>query len=94
MTTFLNSKHSKLADIFCYGLVSGETKRNLKMKRTSLLVAVSCFIVALCAVSVPVTRDDQSNQATELTFSEPVEIPGVVLPAGTYWFTIMADDPE
>jgi hypothetical protein len=25
---------------------------------------------------------------TKLTFSEPVEIPGRVLDAGTYWFTL------
>lgn len=29
-----------------------------------------------------------SNQATEVTFQQPVRIPGRVLPAGTYWFTV------
>jgi hypothetical protein len=31
---------------------------------------------------------DRSDKATKLTFSEPVEVPGQVLPAGTYWFTL------
>jgi hypothetical protein len=31
---------------------------------------------------------DQSDKATKLTFSEAVEVPGQVLPAGTYWFTL------
>jgi hypothetical protein len=62
------------------------------MRRTSLFVAVSCFFVLLCILSVPAARADQWNQATKVTFTEPVEIPGVVLPAGTYWFTIMSDD--
>jgi len=36
---------------------------------------------------------DEYNQATKLTFNEPVEIPGQVLTAGTYWFTLM-DSPS
>jgi hypothetical protein len=31
---------------------------------------------------------DQADQATKLTFSEPVEIPGMALPAGTYLFKV------
>jgi hypothetical protein len=31
---------------------------------------------------------DQWDKATKLTFSEPVEVPSQVLPAGTYWFTL------
>jgi hypothetical protein len=30
------------------------------------------------------------DQASQLTFSQPVQIPGRVLPAGTYWF-VLAD---
>jgi hypothetical protein len=32
---------------------------------------------------------DEHNQATQMTFSGPVEIPGQVLAAGTYWFALM-----
>lgn len=35
-----------------------------------------------------------SNQATQMTFSHPVEIPGRVLPAGTYWFTVLDNGPN
>lgn len=64
------------------------------MNRAGLSV-VSCFVLLVfCAISVPTAKASQWNQATKLTFSEPVEIPGVVLPAGTYWFTLMSDDPD
>ena len=33
-------------------------------------------------------RADQYDQASQLTFSQPVQIPGRVLPAGTYWFVL------
>lgn len=35
---------------------------------------------------------DVRNQATKLTFSESIQIPGRVLPAGTYLFTIANPD--
>lgn len=42
-----------------------------------------------CALAAPSAMlADQSDRATKLTFSEPVEVPGQVLPAGTYWFTL------
>jgi LPXTG-motif cell wall-anchored protein len=37
---------------------------------------------------------DEWNKATKLTFSEPVEVPGMVLPAGTYWFTLANSDAD
>jgi hypothetical protein len=45
-------------------------------------------VLALALVAfVPNANADQSNQATQLTFNQPVELPGnVVLPTGTYWF--------
>ncbi len=63
------------------------------MKWTSLLVA-SCCVALFLGIWAPRAHADQSNQATKLTFSAPVEIPGAVLPAGTYWFTVMRDDPD
>ena len=35
-----------------------------------------------------------SNQATQMTFTHPVEIPGKRLPAGTYWFTVLDSGPN
>ena len=37
---------------------------------------------------LPVARANEQEQATKLTFNQPVEIPGQVLPAGTYWFVV------
>jgi hypothetical protein len=64
------------------------------MKPTSLLVVTCSVVLLLCAISAPTAKADEWNQATKVTFSEPVEIPGVVLPAGTYWFTLLSDDPD
>jgi hypothetical protein len=37
-------------------------------------------------VVLPGTHASEMDQATKLTFSQSVQIPGHVLPAGTYWF--------
>lgn len=38
------------------------------------------------AVTLPVAHADEADQATRFTFSQPVQVPGKTLPAGTYWF--------
>jgi len=56
---------------------------------TSKWFIVTLCLVVLCALTSPSpTMADQSDKATKLTFSEAVEVPGQVLPAGTYWFTL------
>ena len=58
-----------------------------KVFATALSVAVLCMFV------VPRAAADNWNKKTVVTFSGPVEVPGVgaqVLPAGTYVFRIMA----
>ncbi len=42
----------------------------------------------------PRLRADEWNQATKVSFSQSVEVPGRVLNAGTYWFTLMNDDSD
>jgi hypothetical protein len=42
-------------------------------------------------VILPSARASEKDQATKLTFNQPVQIPGRVLPAGTYWF-VLADE--
>jgi hypothetical protein len=44
------------------------------------------------AIILPVLRANELNQATRFTFSQPVEIPGRVLPAGTYFFKLADSD--
>ena len=54
-----------------------------------------CFVALMGAVLAPGAKADDWNRKTTITFSGPVEIPGVhltgfgVLPAGTYVFKIL-----
>ena len=48
-------------------------------------------LMLMLGVMLPLAKADEGNQATELTFSQPVEIPGQVLPAGTYQFVVVDD---
>ena len=62
------------------------------MNKSKWLIVTFCLVV-LCAMVAPSTmKADDWDQATKLTFSEPVEVPGQVLPAGTYWFTLANTD--
>lgn len=59
------------------------------MKNARMFVVVCIGVLALM---VPLAKADQWNQKTVFTFSGPVEIPGQVLPAGTYVFKLL-DSP-
>jgi len=50
--------------------------------------ATLAFLFAFLAV-LPAVRADEWNQATKFTFSQPVQIPGRVLPAGAYVFEMV-----
>ncbi len=52
------------------------------------LCAVLVTIVLLGATFAPVARADQWDKKTIVTFSDAVEVPGQVLPAGTYVFRL------
>ncbi|MGA3019317.1 MAG: hypothetical protein ABSF62_19505 [Bryobacteraceae bacterium] len=64
------------------------------MKRFKAATTV-CFVALMGAVLAPGAKADDWNKKTTITFSGPVEIPGVhlvgfgVLPAGTYVFKIL-----
>jgi hypothetical protein len=64
------------------------------MKRFKAATTV-CFVALMGAVLAPGAKADDWNRKTVMTFSGPVEIPGVhlvgwgVLPAGTYVFKIL-----
>ena len=55
-------------------------------------IATLAFLLAF-AIMLPVLRADERDQATRFTFSQPVQIPGRVLPAGTYFFRLL-DSPD
>ena len=61
----------------------------LKILGTGLCLTLLCIVVA------PKAKADDWNHKTSITFSQPVEVPGVgqhVLPAGTYVFKLMNSD--
>ncbi len=59
-------------------------------------LATSLCLIVLCVIVAPKAKADEWNQKTTVTFSGPVEVPGVgqhILPAGTYVFKLM-DSPS
>jgi hypothetical protein len=54
---------------------------------TRKVISILGLLLAF-AIILPVVRADEYDQATKLTFNQPVQIPGRVLPAGTYWFVL------
>jgi len=66
------------------------------MKLFKVLATVFCLF-ALCLLVVPTVTADELNRETVVTFSGPVEVPGTypqILPAGTYVFEIMWNQPN
>ena len=54
-------------------------------------------LTVLCLLAVPKAKADERNQKTTVTFSEPIEVPGVgqhLLPAGTYVFKLMGYETD
>ena len=58
------------------------------MSITRILIYCSAGLMAFCLAAPPQARADEWNEKTIFTFSGPVEIPGRVLPAGTYVFKL------
>ena len=62
------------------------------MKFVKTIFAVLALTL-LGATLAPGARADEWNKKTVMTFSQPVEIPGQILPAGTYTFVLL-DSPS
>ena len=62
----------------------------MKFVKTILVVLA---LALLGATAAPGARADEWNKKTVMTFSQAVEIPGQVLPAGTYTFVLL-DSPS
>ena len=58
------------------------------MKR---MLSIVFAAVLGCTVILPLASASESDQLTKVTFAEAVEIPGTVLPAGSYWFVLTGD---
>lgn len=54
--------------------------------RKLYLITISLLLLGVALA--PSVRADESDKKTVMTFSEPVQVPGVVLPAGTYVFKL------
>ena len=51
-------------------------------------LVVLTILCLLAALVVPKARADEWDKKTIVSFSAPVQIPGTVLPAGTYVFKV------
>jgi hypothetical protein len=56
-------------------------------RKLMILAAVLAFLTTL-----PAARASDQDQASKLTFNKAVEVPGRILPAGTYWFVLPVAD--
>jgi hypothetical protein len=57
----------------------------MKINKIALLIAFAISSVLFMEV---VAHADEADQSIKMTFSQPIEIPGQVLPAGTYLFKL------
>jgi len=60
----------------------------MNLQKTLSIIALLLAI----AIMLPVVHADDWSQTTRFTFSQPVQIPGRVLPAGTYRFQLADND--
>jgi hypothetical protein len=56
--------------------------------RFSKLSMIAGFIIAFALIFELVAHADEDNELTRLTFSQPVQVPGQILPVGTYEFVL------
>jgi len=59
------------------------------MKRTPFSLILSAGLVLISAAFVPQAKAGESDHLTEVTFNQPVEIPGQVLGPGTYTLRLL-----
>jgi hypothetical protein len=60
--------------------------------RFSNLSMIAGFIIAFVLIFELAAHADENNESTRLTFSQPVQVPGRILPAGTYEFVLANSD--
>jgi hypothetical protein len=63
----------------------------MKINKSAFIVGL---MIAFALMFELAAHADESDQSTKLTFSQPIQIPGQVLPAGTYLFILAADDSD
>ena len=58
----------------------------------SKLSMIAGFVIAFALIFELTAHADEDNQMTKISFSEAVQVPGRVLPAGTYQFVLARDE--
>lgn len=66
-------------------------RNNLKRSFTAVLPILLALAIG---IATPQARADEWNKATKMTFTEDVQVPGKILPAGTYWFRLLDSDND
>lgn len=77
------------------GQIEERRKKNLVVEEEIVNVRNVVAIAALVLVSGLMAgrvRAGENDQSIKVTFSQPVMVPGHLLPAGTYWFEVMGRD--
>lgn len=64
------------------------------MNKIKWLMVGFCLTMIYTIGGTSIAMADDWNRATKLTFNEPVEVPGHVLLAGTYWFTLADSEAD
>jgi hypothetical protein len=79
----------------CIAVAAKQAQERKKQMKLFKVVTTVCSLAIVAVMLAPTARADDWNRKTVVTFSSPVEIPGVhlagwgVLPAGTYVFMIL-----
>ncbi len=61
----------------------------MKLSKVSMIAG---FIIAFTLIFELAAHADEENQLTKISFSEAVQVPGKVLPAGNYEFVVARSD--
>jgi hypothetical protein len=67
--------------------------KEMEMSTRNLFMMVLGGFLAFVTF-LPVAKAGEFNQQTKVSFDRAVEIPGKVLPAGTYWFILVDSDTD
>ena len=59
--------------------------------KLSKLSMIAGFVIAFALIFELTAHASEDNQLTKISFSEAVQVPGKVLPAGTYQFVLASD---
>jgi hypothetical protein len=74
--------------VVAVGAIQQRTSEEIRRINMNFLKVFALSLILAGAVFLPAARADDRNEKTKIVFTQPVGIPGAVLPAGTYWFIL------